>query len=546
MIAVWLAFSLTFGLTTSFSCPDIVKQSCQCFTIYDNYARNEARHYVNCSSRDLRAMPYMDFKTGTRIHELLLQNNSITSLSSENFSRKVHIRYIDISTNPFVYDLEKKVLKNNIVGLKIVIARAIGLNLNNISALSFVKDLHVLEELDISRNLEYVVSMMPPLFIENNLYALKKLSISLCRLQDINAHSFIGLNNLRELDLSSNYLNKVPRALKRLSLLRRLNLRLNDITVIYHGDFKELRCLEELDLSRNLLGQIEAFRNGAFLGMENSLTHLTIQGADIPLIPSKSFSNLKRLKSLDVSQNKITFMNSSSFLGRYNLENLDISDNPWLFDNDMFQGLQASLTSLSMRKIGVSFMPTLPLQKLTKLLRLDMSYNRISTLTNDSLTGIHARIMNFSNNKIRHISPQAFSHYRLPIAIDLSHNAIETLDFVFESRPCTIYTLNISGNGFLCDCQMEKLINSKRVEQLSGTCIVGDKSVDLLNQTVVTEMERYCGRSERTLCFWWVPKSKASPTTYRNTVLIIFMIFIQGLQIIDFSCTYLYVCTSVL
>lgn len=494
-----------------FECPDEIRRACTCYTTFTGTVRREERRHVDCSSRELRKVPYLNFREGSRLYEILLQNNSITSLQTGDFAHKIHVRILDISGNPVGSSLQKSLLKKSISGLKVLRAKDIGLDLQNMTSLNFVKDMHTLEELDLSGNMEYGVEMLPAIFVEQEIHSLKILSLSLCRIRDINPHGFIGLNNLREMDLSQNYLSRVPRALNRLGLLRTLTLRENDITVIYHGDFSDLNCLEELDLSKNLLGQIEAFRNGALFGLGNSLSRFHLHNTHLGFFPTRTLSGLKELKHLDISHNSMSLLTNISFAGSYSLTFLDISGNHWIIDDQMFDGVKDSLVNLRMSNIGITSVPRIPLAKLHKLRNLDLSNNELGSLDNESINGVSARRLSFRGNKISYISADAFSHYKRPLDIDLSQNVLDSLRFVFESEKCTFYRLNITYNGFLCDCQTEKLVNSRRAFDLYGNCILkSGQKVALSNGSMVHNLEKHCGTSPRTFCLWWAPKSRTS------------------------------------
>ena len=491
-------------------CPPEVKKVCSCFTDYIGTVEIEERSYVNCSSRGLLEVPPLNIRHGMKIYKLSLANNTLITLSPDIFPRKLDIQIIDISRNPIGNTLIGNFFSKVAFQLKTLIAREIGLNLRR--SISFIRGLHSLEELDFSRNLEYAIQELPELFYDSELHSLKKLSLSLCRISEISDSAFTGLNNLRELDLSLNFLSKVPRAVNSLSLLTKLNLRENDITILHRGDFGDLHCLEELDLSVNLLGQLEAFSNGAFIGMENSLISLSLQDCHMALIPTMALSQLKKLKILDISHNRISFMNNRSFIGDYRLEKLDISSNPWLVDEEMFYGVESSLRTLIMQTVGLSQIPAKTFSVLRKLRHLDLSNNKIRKIKNDSLSGIAARRLYFSDNKISYISPYAFKHYRLPIALDVSKNIIQSMDFVFDSPTCTFYYLNVSDNGFLCNCAIEKLLNSRRVKYLTGNCAFSDGKVHPF-KNVTSDLESRCGKSSASFCLWWVPRSSSVKET---------------------------------
>ena len=504
-----IAVSMLAGLSVEYTtiCPEHVASACDCYS--ENIRTTEVvqRHHVDCSSRGLYQIPVLNFPKWARIYKLSLANNTLITISSNVFPHQLHVEIINISTNPLGNSLTEDFFAKSTHHLKTLIAQDIGLNLRR--SISFVRGLHSLEELDLSRNLEYAVNKLPELFHDNELHSLKKLSLSLCRISRITENAFHGLNNLRDLDLSLNFLSRVPRAVRSLSLLKKLNLRENDITVIHRGDFNDLRCLEELDLSINLLGQMEAFSDGAFAGLGRSLHSLKLHDCHMALIPTVALSELNQLRNLDLSNNKISFMSNRSFIGHFQLERFDISSNPWLIQYDMFARFENSLKELKMRNVGLTKVPTNSLSILRKLRHLDLSDNGIRKIENISLSTITARKLYLNGNKISYVSPYAFSHHSLPVALDLSDNILQSLDFVFKSTMCTFYRLNVSDNGFACNCIIETLINSKRVKYLTGNCAKSDGKQYSFGH-VTSELERKCGKSRATFCFWWVPKTSGA------------------------------------
>ena len=521
--AIFFLAEVSFGILL---CPPEVAQVCNCYTEYVGSVEIEERNHVNCSSRGLYHVPIFNFRQGTKLYQLSLANNTLITISPMIFPRKLDIQILDISKNPIGNTLIGDFFADSTTNLKTLIAQEIGLNLRR--SISFIRGLHSLEELDLSRNLEYAIQRLPELFYDSELHSLKKLSLSLCRISDMSENAFQGLNNLRKLDLSLNFLSRVPRAVRSLSLLKKLSLRENDITIIHRGDFGDLHCLEELDLSINLLGQLEAFSDGAFVGMENSLRSLALQDCHMAVIPTMALSQLKKLKHLDISHNKISFMNNRSFIGDYHLETLDISVNPWLIDDEMFYGVQSTLRTLIMQRVGLSKMPVIPLLALGQLRHLDLSNNNLRRIDNDSLSGIPARKLYFSGNKISYISPYAFWHYTLPIVLDVSKNRLQSVEFVFDAPTCTFYYLNISDNGLPCNCAVENLINSRRVKYLTGNCELTDRKVYQFNN-VTSELEQRCGKLPATFCLWWVPRSSSANETKHimvHVIVVLHCIFI--------------------
>ncbi|KAH3697078.1 leucine-rich repeats and immunoglobulin-like domains protein sma-10 isoform X2 [Dreissena polymorpha] len=512
-----------------FKCPEEINRVCTCFTrnVYVSGVREE-RHYVDCSSRGLFSLPFFDFPEEMKLYSVNIRNNSVTALSLSNFRNSIHISRIDVSRNPLGSYLESDLFSTKIKSIETFIGRDIGLNLQNVTSLEFIRNSNSLKELDLSGNMEYGVDMLPALFQDNNIHSLVTLSLALCRIRRINPHAFIGLVHLQDIDLSQNFLKKVPKALQRLTLLRRLNLSENDIAAISYGDFIELHCLQELDLSKNLLGQLDAFRPGAFYGLEDSLTSLRLHDSFLTSPPTDVLSGLKKLEHLDISLNGITEITNFSFIGNYGLASLDISENPLIIHVKMFDSVRRTLRVLRMRKTGLNYIPYLG--QLHMLEELDLSFNSITSIDSYSLKGVSARRLLFSGNRIQTIDSMAFSQYHLPVHLDVSYNELVSLNFVLDSPKCTFYEVNVSSNGFLCDCQIEKLINSRLTHRLVGDCMLrtGEK-IPFNNATLVTELVRQCGRTHSSYCFWWVKNSAESWRSHGYNI----MSFVLLMLIID-------------
>lgn len=518
----------------AYQCPDSIQRTCNCYTTSSGIVRRTQYMHVDCSSRELKNVPRMGFYQGARIRELCLQNNSLTTLRSNDLNWKFHINYLDISQNPIASSLDTLLLKDFVIELNILIAQDIGLDLQNFTSLSFLKGVRTLNELDLSGNMEYGVEKLPAIFVENDLGSLKILHLSLCRIKDINVHAFIGLKALEEIDLSRNYLTRVPRALSRLPALKKLNMSENDIRTLYHGDFTDLAGLEVLDLSKNSFSKRDAFRNGALFGLENSLKRLFLHDTQISVIPTRALSELKKLTHLDLSHNQLNSMTNKSFQGKYKLQFLDISDNSWFVNDDMFANFKDSLLTLHMRNVDLPYLPRIPLASLKRLRLLDAANNNIIYMNNDTLAGISARRLSFRSNKVRFVTADAFKHYRRAVDLDLSDNVLDSLNFLFESEDCTYFKLNISNNGFLCDCQIERVINSEVVHTLIGDCIMKDgQTVSFTNRSMVRGLEKKCGKTNPIFCFWWLPKSAAGTLHTSCIYLISILLTLSSVYVIE-------------
>ena len=132
------------------------------------------------------------------------------------------------------------------------------------------------------------------------LHKLTDLRLSANPLGTIPDGAFRDLTNLKVLWLRRSGLTAVPRAIRRLPSLQRLDLSRNDIAELYQEDFQELLELRELRLYEN----------------------------DIATLPDGVFSDLRKLNYLYLSWNRITDVRKEALERPEFLYRLDLSHNP--------------------------------------------------------------------------------------------------------------------------------------------------------------------------------------------------------------------------
>merc|ERR1719270_3099101 len=165
-------------------------------------------------------------------------------------------------------------------------------------------------------------------------------------------------------------------------------------------------------------------------------------------LPS-TISSLANLRFLDLSYNRITYIDSNIFenltsLSHLNLEanHLDQSSNLSLLH------LEASLSHLSLANNGLSRLPDLFKETFSRLSRLDLANNRLSVIPNTFLRNI----------------PNLEE-------LILDNNLIETI--VLEPLPLTVRTLSLLGNKLRCDCKslwLRRLLDRADVEVTVPSC----------------------------------------------------------------------------
>ncbi|XP_061915923.1 leucine-rich repeat and fibronectin type III domain-containing protein 1 [Entelurus aequoreus] len=170
-----------------------------------------------------------------------------------------------------------------------------------------------------------------------------------------------------------------------------VELRLTDnfITVIRRKDFFNMTSLVHLTLSRNTISQITPH---AFLGLR-SLRALHMDGNRLSVIKTDHFKGLNNLRHLILGNNQIHQVAPTSFDEFLStIEDLDLSNNnlrglPWEAIAQM-----TNINTLTLDHNLIDHIGTGTFTLLTKLVRLDMTSNRLQKLPPDSLFQ-HAQVL---------------------------------------------------------------------------------------------------------------------------------------------------------
>ncbi|XP_061164801.1 insulin-like growth factor-binding protein complex acid labile subunit [Saccostrea echinata] len=491
--------SLVFFFTQAvFRCPVLEKQtSCTCHEIV--WWNNERMSIVNCSFANLKMMPNLSSLSKQNVTRLLLNGNDISSLSISDF---------DV-WNIMELDLSRNTLQTESIGtLSHLAGELTKLNLarNRIAineGLMFIKNLSILTELVLDSNmiLNYQTdSQILPndIFRDLWLQSLRKLSLRSCGITAIGPRAFIGLESIRELDLTYNYLEKVPTAILLLQNLQRLFLGGNDIITIEANSFITLMHLEEIILNYNELSSIDA---GAFIGLEGSLKELELYSNYLSQIPTAALRPLRKLLFLKISKNNIRTI-EHAFHGEYALNMLELDSNPLEFSEDTFQGLEHSLETLFLRDTGVSGIPVAALSPLKMLSYLDISHNHFSSKTFDTdLSVLSVQTLVMSNNSLQNISSSAFSRLQNPIGLDLDNNNLSDISFIVSAPLCSFRYVDVSGNPIECDCKIEGILHSGTIfgMGLTGSCWLNNTVYELGSTRLAAQLNTFCNRTERSV-----------------------------------------------
>ncbi|KAG8553292.1 hypothetical protein GDO81_003359 [Engystomops pustulosus] len=269
---------------------------------------------LNLAGNVIRILPYNTFRSVPALQILLLNKNNLTFLYPGAFIALGHLKELNLSRNP---------------------------RLTYLHAHTF-----------------------------RGLVTLMSLDLSHCNIFDIHPLVFSHVSSLEILDLSSNKMQYVPQALRKLHNVTRLSLENNNIAAIGKNSFKYQHALEDLNLRRN---RIWAIHDEAFNQL-NKLSVLNLGHNSISHLPNRLFGGLEQLRIMYLQANKIDQINCS-FNGLSQLKKLHLNNNHiTLISHNAFSGLK-QLQLLQLNKNNLSSLPTYLFSRMPKLKGVFLSYN---------------------------------------------------------------------------------------------------------------------------------------------------------------------------
>ncbi|RWS26126.1 slit 3 protein-like protein [Leptotrombidium deliense] len=433
---------------------------------------------LQLSNNQLVALPPRFFHSVQQsLTELHLQNNSITVLPPGLFNGLQQLVILDLSHNE---------ITSNWIGVDtfsdLIRVNTIDLSFNRLTRIdsSTFRSQYHLQMLQLHHN--EIESIADNAFA--SLYNLQNLVLSHNRLTRVDATSFAGLQALMSLMLDHNRIESIHiDTFRNATGLMEVNLSVNRLDTLPTA-INALHSLRSLDLSYNLIANIS---NASYQG-NDQLYGLNLEFNRIGNLSRGVFQDLPSLRILNLAKNKIRAIEQGTFDDVPDLHALRLDSNLIADINGLFSNLRDLLMlNISANKIAWFDYALIPiglqwfdihdnkveslgnyfeLESVLKLRTLDCSMNKIVEVDSGSLPdGIEIVFLN--NNSISKIAPFAFMGKQNLTRVDLTNNRLQTLD-INELRLSNVRLrkplpeFSVSGNPYLCDCNMEWLqtINS--------------------------------------------------------------------------------------
>lgn len=182
-----------------------------------------------------------------------------------------------------------------------------------------------------------------------------------------------------------------------------------------------------------------------------SLVYLNLSHNIIFKVSPEAFINVRQLKVLDLSYNKIlgTLFTTATFKKLESLELLVLKGNPLgIIKNEVFPPTYFSKIQYAIDFSACSIHTIEPnsLVYMDKLTRLDLSRNNLSKLHPDTFLGLNGmKRLNLSHNLLDRVSTRMFNYLNVSV-IDLSSNKISILEDGCFSKINQLQSLNLSDN----------------------------------------------------------------------------------------------------
>lgn len=388
------------------TCPDL--KLCECALVVSG-ATVRCSNFVKMveweNGTDLKED--MDRLQNTTIRKLTLSGVNVEVLPASWFSNlSVFILIINHSPLKYIEDtafnginrVSKVMLENNMLT---TIPRALksfkvlkGLHIprNLIKAVNDELDsLGELKELNLRSNL---IEKIDEDALKNQV-RLNKLYLQNNRLEGIPPRLFKNTKHLEHIDLHGNRIKAIGDSIRDMPFLKVVYVYNNDITGLNEFAQENHDNLKSLRAENNLITSIAEFGSG-----NSKIETIFLRNCSISDIHPSAFAALERLSQLDLSSNRISYINESAFHKR--LEICNLAEN--------------RITSLS----GT-------FNRTRRMVNLNLSYNRIEDITEAFTQLVDLKKLSLSNNRIRYIRDRTFHANGNLNHLNLGENRIEWL-----------------------------------------------------------------------------------------------------------------------
>jgi Leucine-rich repeat (LRR) protein len=330
-----------------------------------------------------------------------------------------------------------------------------------------------------------------------NLPFLEELSIESCKMRRIPARAFAGLTNLRRLNLQSHnaewssvVMEVVRHAFDNMNQLEELNLAQNNLWSLPSGVFCSMPSLKAANLSGNHLLDVTDVGLSADAGCLANVAHLDLSENEITALRSGDLAQVEgKLKSLDLSHNRVAILGDEALSGLDSLLELNLGGNqlsalpPTVFNKS------SSMQKLFLQNNTLTLLPAGIFGGLDGLVLLNLSHNAISShlLSEETFNGLESlQMLDLSHNHMTKIQTSTFKTLVQLQVLYLQNNKIHTLAAGSFVRQAQLKMLSLSFNR-LENITSDILVGLSDLTSLSLDNN-GIKEVDIVGTPMLTDL----------------------------------------------------------
>lgn len=258
--------------------------------------------------------------------------------------------------------------------------------------------------------------------------ALTDLSLEENTISIIRDGAFVGLDNMKELNLSTNSIREIPANTFLNRRLRILDVSHNNLNSIRGNALQDLRALVHLNLSMNALTQLD---DKSFVGLTNLLV-LFLSENQILNIQPNTFAHLQSIHRIDLGWNKLKTLSGNIF------------------------GAQVlPLQKLFIQKNNIETIQPRTFVSVPNIDFLSLAHNRIRQLDDNLFEPLtNLKKIHLQDNQIAELPKKVFDDISRVNELQIKHNK---LSFLPASRSVfsNLEKVAVEGNPWQCACLRE-------------------------------------------------------------------------------------------
>jgi len=396
----------------------------------DMFANNTHLEKLSLSENPLQYMqveasPYKAYFLNIRaLQELDLSGCNLTHLLPTMFSKLTTVTYVNLASNNLT-DLP------NATFAPLLDLDYLDLSSNKLSQLKsdmFEKNVEMVS-LKVRNN---PLSSLKGVRIES----LQTLDVGLCNFSVIDADTFSGFPNIRDLNLDGNRITSINSdAFKNMSRLQNLDLSNNKLTGPLSGDIFVMNVqLETLKLANN--PEMKKFPETGFQGDFSEMYILDASRCGLTHLDDDDLKRMNRIEQLHLHDNEIQYIKPGVLSPKVTY--LDLSGNKIAHLEQVSFPSGSLLKSLKLSGNPIKTISPAYFVNTTRLTRLNLKSCELKQLWNSTESTLSSlkvlSYLNLENNKIKNLSLKDFKYIEY------------------------IQTLVLSGNPLTCNDDLKELV----------------------------------------------------------------------------------------